>query len=588
MIGRAINYISRVMARLTVLVACLFLALTINAQEHPLSRSDSGIVVKSLAKYERLKADNDLRGASDALNDVAFVYWNNNHYAQAASYYELSLSFNKRIGNENGIAMINNNLGMLYSDLGRYNESLQKFTETLAARRSEKETEGVISALINLSVVHNNLGSYNKSIEYLTEANELARESYDEERMRSVYGMLSETYEKMGDVDKSLEYFELYKTFHEKINREQIANVQTELEEERLQKQILIAEKAQKENELLKQKLELYEKDEQILVRDSLNESLNSSLSKSQLERKILEQDKELAETKAANQELANKQLTVQKKQLRNILLVTIIAVLIIGALIWMGQQRTKRHNEKLAAINESLEKKTKELEVANHTKDRMFSVISHDLRSPITSLQGFFMAIDEFEIPEDLKAALSSVESQLTNSATLLDNLLVWSRSQLETDEPTIQEFPPADLVDHNMRLLQQMATSKGVILDNAVASTDKIKSDPQMVSIVVRNLMQNAIKFTPKGGTVKVDMVHNGKASYLKVSDNGVGMTPEKVQTLFDITTNKTTDGTNNEKGSGLGLIICKELIEKVGGHIEVSSEPGEGTEFSLKFQK
>lgn len=573
------------MARLTVLVACLFWALTINAQEHPLSRSDSGIVVKSLAKYERLKADNDLRGASDALNDVAFVYWNNNHYAQAASYYELSLSFNKRIGNENGIAMINNNLGMLYSDLGRYNESLQKFTETLAARRSEKETEGIISALINLSVVHNNLGSYNKSIEYLTEANDLARESYDEDRMRSVYGMLSETYEKMGNVDKSLEYFELYKTFHEKINRDQIANVQSELQEERLEKQILIAAQ---ENELLKKRLELYEKDEQILAKDSVNESLNSSLSKSQLERKILEQDKELAETKATNESLENKRLTEQKAQLRDILLVTIIAVLIIVALIWMGQQRTKRHNQKLAAINESLEKKTKELEVANHTKDRMFSVISHDLRSPITSLQGFFMAIDEFEIPDDLKAALSSVESQLTNSATLLDNLLVWSRSQLETDEPTIQEFPPADLVDHNMRLLQQMATSKGVTLDNSVASSDKINSDPQMVSIVVRNLMQNAIKFTPKGGTVKVDMVHNGKASYLKVSDNGVGMTSEKVKTLFDITTNKTTDGTNNEKGSGLGLIICKELIEKVGGHIEVSSEPGEGTEFSLKFKK
>ena len=585
MFRHAINYISHVMARLTVLVACLFWALTINAQEHPLSRSDSGIVVKSLAKYERLKADNDLRGASDALNDVAFVYWNNNHYAQAASYYELSLSFNKRIGNENGIAMINNNLGMLYSDLGRYNESLQKFTETLAARRSEKETEGIISALINLSVVHNNLGSYNKSIEYLTEANDLARESYDEDRMRSVYGMLSETYEKMGNVDKSLEYFELYKTFHEKINRDQIANVQSELQEERLEKQILIAAQ---ENELLKKRLELYEKDEQILAKDSVNESLNSSLSKSQLERKILEQDKELAETKATNESLENKRLTEQKAQLRDILLVTIIAVLIIVALIWMGQQRTKRHNQKLAAINESLEKKTKELEVANHTKDRMFSVISHDLRSPITSLQGFFMAIDEFEIPDDLKAALSSVESQLTNSATLLDNLLVWSRSQLETDEPTIQEFPPADLVDHNMRLLQQMATSKGVTLDNSVASSDKINSDPQMVSIVVRNLMQNAIKFTPKGGTVKVDMVHNGKASYLKVSDNGVGMTSEKVKTLFDITTNKTTDGTNNEKGSGLGLIICKELIEKVGGHIEVSSEPGEGTEFSLKFKK
>ena len=576
------------MARLTVLIVCFSFAYALHAQIHPLSRSDSGIVVKSLAKYERLKAESDLRGASSALNDVAFVYWNNNHYAQAASYYELSLSLNKRIGNENGVAMINNNLGMLYSDLGRYNESLQKFTETLAARRSEKETEGIVSALINLSVVHNNLGSYNKSIEYLTEALDFAREKYDEQRMRSVYGMLSETYEKMGNVEKSLYYFDLYKSFHEKIQKDEIQNVNKELEEERIQKQVLIAEKAQKENELLKQKLELYEKEERILTQDSINQSLNTSLTRAEALRSLLEKNKELAETKAQNQQLENRRLTEQKAQLRNILIITVIAVVVIIVLIWIGHRRTKKHNDKLAAINESLERKTKELIVANHTKDRMFSVISHDLRSPITSLQGFFMAIDEFDIPSDLKAALGNVESQLSNSATLLDNLLIWSRSQLETEEPTIQEFELAELVEHNIRLLQQMANSKGIALKNEVKPDDKIKSDPQMLSIVVRNLMQNAIKFTPKGGTVSIGLAHNGKASYLKVSDTGVGMSPEKIRTLFDITTNKTTDGTNREKGSGLGLVICKELVEKVGGNIEVSSELGSGTEFTLKLGK
>ncbi len=574
------------MARLTVLIVCLFIAYSLHAQIHPLSRSDSGIVVKSLAKYERLKAASDLRGASSALNDVAFVYWNNNHYAQAASYYELSLSLNKRIGNENGVAMINNNLGMLYSDLGRYNESLQKFTETLAARRSEKETEGIISALINLSVVHNNLGSYNKSIEYLTEALDFAREKYDEQRMRSVYGMLSETYEKMGNVEKSLYYFDLYKSFHEKIQSDEIQTVNKELEEERIERQRLVAEKAQKENELLKQKLELYEKEEQLLAQDSINQSLNTSLSRVEALRSLLQKNKELAETKAENQELENARLQEQKAQLRTILILTVIAVIIIITLIWIGQRRTKKHNDKLAAINESLERKTKELIVANHTKDRMFSVISHDLRSPITSLQGFFMAIDEFDIPSDLKAALGNVEAQLSNSATLLDNLLIWSRSQLETEEPSIQEFELTELVEHNIRLLQQMANSKGIVLKNHVKPEDKIKSDPQMLSIVVRNLMQNAIKFTPKGGVVSIGLAHNGKASYLRVTDTGVGMSPEKIRTLFDITTNKTTDGTNREKGSGLGLVICKELVEKVGGYIEVASEPGSGTEFTLKF--
>ncbi|MEQ8472116.1 MAG: tetratricopeptide repeat-containing sensor histidine kinase [Marinoscillum sp.] len=574
------------MTRLSILVVSLLWTFTLTAQVHPLSRSDSGIVVKSLEKYERLKDQNDFRGASSALNDVAFVYWNNNHYARAASYYELSLSFNKRIGNENGVAMINNNLGMLYSDLGKYNESLQKFTETLAARRSENKVEGIISALINLSVVHNNLGEYKKSVNCLSEALDLAREKYDEPRMRSVYGMMSETYEKMGNVEKSLFYFDLYRSFHEKIQREEIQTVTRELQEERRERQNLLAEKMQKENEILKQRLELYEKEERILAQDSINQSLYSSLSKAEMQRNLLERDNELAEFKSENQELENQRLQEKESQLRVIFLITVLSIVVILCLIWFGQQRTKRQNEKLAIINASLEGRTSELAIANHTKDRIFSVISHDLRSPITSLQGFFMAIDEFDIPSDLKAALGNVESQLTNSATLLDNLLVWSRSQLETEEPSIQEFKPSELVEHNVRLLQQMANTKQIALQNVISPEDTIKSDPQMVSIVVRNLIQNAIKFTPRGGKVNVELVRNGQASYLKVVDNGVGMSSEKLESLFDITTNRTSNGTEDEKGSGLGLILCKELIEKVGGKIEVKSEVGEGTEFFLKF--
>ncbi|MEQ9303210.1 MAG: tetratricopeptide repeat protein, partial [Marinoscillum sp.] len=526
------------------------------------------------------------RGASSALNDVAFVYWNNNHYARAASYYELSLSFNKRIGNENGIAMINNNLGMLYSDLGKYNEAVQKFTETLAARRSENKVEGIISALINLSVVHNNLGEYKKSVDCLSEALDLAREKYDEPRMRSVYGMMSETYEKMGNVEKSLYYFDLYRSFHEKIQKDEIQTVNRELQEERRERQNLLAEKMQRENEILRQRLELYEKEEKIQAQDSINQSLYSSLSKAEMERNLLERDNELAAIKSENQELENDKLKEQESQLRIVLIITVLSVIVILGLIWIGQQRTRKQNEKLAVINASLEGRTNELAIANHTKDRIFSVISHDLRSPITSLQGFFMAIDEFDIPSDLKAALGNVESQLTNSATLLDNLLVWSRSQLETEEPSIQEFKPSELVDHNVRLLQQMANTKEIELQNVISPEDTIKSDPQMVSIVVRNLIQNAIKFTPRGGKVNVELVRNGQASYLKVVDTGVGMNSDKLASLFDITTNRTSNGTENEKGSGLGLILCKELIEKVGGKIDVKSQEGQGTEFFLKF--
>ncbi len=223
---------------LRVLLAFFFILIfwSGHAQEYPLSKSDSGIVFKSLEKYEALIAKDDFRGASGALNDVAFVYWNNNHYAEAATYYEKSLVLNERVSNENGIAMINNNLGMLYADIGRYEESLAAFTKTLAARRASNEPAGVISALVNISVVLNNLHKYSESIKHLSEAIDIARELYDKHQMRSVYGMLSETYEKMGEVEKSLQYFELYKSFHEDIQRAEIKGMNRELAEEKTRK----------------------------------------------------------------------------------------------------------------------------------------------------------------------------------------------------------------------------------------------------------------------------------------------------------------------------------------------------------------
>ncbi|WP_258100913.1 ATP-binding protein [Marinoscillum pacificum] len=576
------SHLQRFLIRI-VFLFLLIIPLIGYSQEHPLSKSDSGIVIKSLEKYEYLSELKDWRGASEALNQVAFVYWNNNHYATAADYYERSLAFNEQVGNENGIAMIHNNLGMLYADLERFDESLDSFTKTLASRKSNKESIGVISASINLSVVLNNLERYDESIDHLMEALDIARELFDEEQMRSVYGMLSETYEKKGDVEKSLKYFELYRSFHEDINKRKIAEINQELQVEKGAKELLEIEKAQQEIEALRQQLELYE---EIDEKDSINQYLNSKLSKRELALQLLEKDKQLSDMRVHEEKVEREKLEARQQFwiIFGVLIVSFFVILTL--LITRHNRKITRYNEKLKSQNEEIADQKVELVKANNTKDKIFSVISHDLRSPISSLRGFFYYIDEFDVSEELKEALGGVESQLSNSATLLDNLLVWSRSQLENADPDISEIEVGSLIDQSIRLLEPLAIEKGIALANHVDKHSYIKSDERFVDITLRNLIQNAIKFTPKGGTVQVRLDHEQSATILKIKDTGVGMSSEKLKTLFDISTNKTTNGTNNEKGSGLGLIICKELIEKVGGFIEVSSELGVGTEFSLKF--
>lgn len=568
---------------------CLTLILincAVFAQKHPLSRSDSGIIHTNLEKYEFLITKKDFRSASGALNDIAFVYWNNNHYREAADYYERSLTLNEKVANENGVAMINNNLGMLYADLGEYDKSLVSFTKTLAARRSSKEPVGIISALINLSVVLNNQQAYSTSVEHLLEALDIARGLYDKHQMRSVYGMLSETYEKMGQVEKSLHYFEFYKSFHEEIQKETVNSLSKELAKEKVEKQIIESEKAMKENELLRRELEILRQEDVIQSKDSITQELYANLSKNQIVIQLLEKEKKLNDLQAVAQAQKNEQLRKERRGLMIISSIVVLSILIIAGLVLANLRRTKKYAKSLDEKNQSIEQQNVEVQKANELKDRLFSIIAHDLRSPISSLQGFFNAIDEFEVDEELRLALGSVESQLTNSATLLDNLLIWSTSQIKNSEPKSEPVKVRLLVEESFKLLDLQAAKKSIKLTCDVPEDAILQSDRNMLNIVIRNLIQNAVKFTSAGGTVKVKFERDASRQVISVADSGIGMNKGQLDQLFDIRTNRSSQGTANEKGSGLGLILCKELIEKINGLIEVNSQPGVGSEFKLKF--
>lgn len=570
------------------LLILLLFSLSVQAQYHPLSKSDSGIILNNLEKYEFLLGKEDLRGASEALNNAAFVFWTNNFYKEAVDLYTNSLNLNERLANENGIAMINNNLGMLYADLGEYESSLDHFTRTLAARRASQEPVGIISAEVNMAVVLNNLGRYDESVKLLLEALDIAREMYDKYQMRSVYGMLSETYEKMGEVEKSLTYFSFYKSFHEEIQREEIVGIKSELKEERIEKQLIEAEKTKQEMELLKKQLEIYEKDELIQSKDSINQSLYANLSRKEIEIQLLEKENQVKNLEAEAAEALNQKLARERNYLYLIIGIGLLFVIIITLLVRNHNRKTKRYADSLEEKNKSIEIKKAELEEANNLKDRIFSIISHDLRSPISSFRSFFHIIDDVKLEPSVRAGFDSIESQLTNSAMLLENLLSWSISQIKKEEPRIEEVVVSEVVEENFQFLKIHADKKNQALVNSVKKGSILQTDRQILTIVLRNLIQNAIKFTPKGGRVEVTFDSSEWVATIQVLDNGLGMTAEKIKTLFSISKNRSSSGTDKEKGSGLGLILCKELVEKANGMIEVESTPNKGSSFKLKFNK
>jgi hypothetical protein len=239
----------------------------------------------------------------------------------------------------------------------------------------------------------------------------------------------------------------------------------------------------------------------------------------------------------------------------------------------------------------EKLEKYSQELKELNAGKDKLFSIIAHDLRSPFNPLLGISeIMVNDFEslTPEEIKDYNKEIYNSLKNEYKLLENLLNWSRLETGQMEFNPQKINLYDKIESVISLLSGNAKLKDIALVNETDKDIFVSADPVMLNSILQNLISNSIKFTNKDGLIKIyaEKVSNDFIQ-ITVSDNGVGMTNDQTNNLFGLTA-ASTKGTNDEKGTGLGLMICKEMAERQGGTISVKSEVGKGTDMSFTLPK
>ncbi len=240
----------------------------------------------------------------------------------------------------------------------------------------------------------------------------------------------------------------------------------------------------------------------------------------------------------------------------------------------------------------EKLRKYAEKLEVSNNAKAKLFSIISHDLRGPIGNLKSMIELILEnptsFNLDE-LTLILTELKNSSVRTYELLENLLYWAKSQLNQIEYSPQKFDVKKPVEQTVNILRQVAKQKEIqIIDQIQPDTFFVNADIEMVKIILRNLISNAIKFTPRGGTITLLGYEDEKFVTVGVKDTGVGIPYEKLVKIFDNETFFTSYGTENEKGTGLGLQIVKEFVSKNKGRLWVESKPGRGSIFYFTLPK
>ncbi len=238
-----------------------------------------------------------------------------------------------------------------------------------------------------------------------------------------------------------------------------------------------------------------------------------------------------------------------------------------------------------LAESQEKLKHANSDLEKSNKEKDKFFSIIAHDLKSPLASLSGLLQMIQDERDTMDDDEKHEILGLLLNNSKHvygLLENLLDWSRVQRKAIQFKPIKILARDIADETLQLLEAQATNKNISLINEIEDKIAVSADYMMYSTLIRNLVSNAIKFTPEGGKIIVKTENEDSFVKFSIIDNGVGMNEEMQAKLFKIHEHITSVGTNNERGTGLGLILCQEFVTLHKGQIGVTSKEGEGSIF------
>lgn len=542
---------------------------------------------------------------------IARIFEEVGDYYKSAQFLEQALSINGKLNNMNVRVLIDNKLGEVNAALGKIDEAFTYYQQILDYKDELLQPEIEAEALMNLAHLHMMEKEYPKALETRKKALSILRSIPDRKNEAANLQAIGDLYLLMRNESRAMANYvaslEIRQELEDKLGQAASYNDIGALyfQQDSLRKAVnnlrlglTAAQEAQAQHEIRKsykylskcyRGLNNYKK---ALEYQDLFLAINDFIENENSERQLLEIqnryviDKKQSQINALeiNRVQREKKLEAQQR-FQNFLMICIGLILVIVILVLYLYFSKRRSNRILQEANTTVENQNEELQELNSTKDKFFSIISHDLKGPLnslTSFSGLLMNHTEAMSKEEIKMLATDLDKSLKNLFALLENLLEWSRSQTGNIDFTPEEFDLKEMLEENKTLLEGQAQNKKIEIVCAAQSSQLVKAHKNSITTVIRNLLSNAIKFTPEEGTITLNTVKQGNEIITAVQDTGVGIPPDVVDKLFRLDTKHSTKGTANEKGTGLGLVLCREFVEKNGGRIWVKSEEDKGSTF------
>ncbi len=512
------------------------------------SYNNLGVIYLHLANYNKAleylqKAWSVSEGIADVVfmiklsNNLGIVYMKLENYDKALEYYQKTLNNCIETNNKEQEGTCLNNIGIVYWYLEDYNKALEYYLNAVKISEDIGDKWSVSNTSRNIGEVYIKFHDYNNSLLYLNKGLKIAEELDSKHLIKDCYVTFSELYFAKGDYKKAYEYHTLYSEIKDSIFSEETGKNIAEME--------VKFETVKKEKEI-----EILEKEHEINV------------------------------------------LKLKKHKIqRNLLIISSLFILLIVIILYSRFLFKKKTNEQLRIAIKKISKSEADLKESNNAKDKFFTIISHDLKGPFNSLLGISELLIKRAKGYDKEKILNfsnAINTSAHDLYDLVENLLLWGRTQSGNLQNNPEKVNLRESVINNISVLKSSAEKKNIILYHEIPENTYVYVDINIVSMVIRNLMSNALKFTNSGGKVSITSVEKDNLVEISVIDTGIGISEENRKKLFRIDIHYTTKGTSDENGTGLGLILCKEFVEKSGGKIWVESESGNGSNFKFTLPK
>ncbi|MEM9675147.1 MAG: tetratricopeptide repeat-containing sensor histidine kinase [Bacteroidota bacterium] len=530
-------------------------------------KADFGVSVqyflKSLEAAELIEDSTSLAGG---LNNVGAIMELQERYDEALDYYQQSLRIKKQLGDSLSYARTLNNIGNVYGNLKQNEEAARYLEQALRIKRKSDKDGSLALSLTNLGIVYKDLKQYDKALNCYHEALEIDRRLGKKEGMLSIANNLAELFIQTEQLDSALDY----------ANRAYKLAIDIDAKERLLGSANTLAKihELRNENSLALQYLHRYND----LREEIFNE--NKSQQIAELEARYETEKKELTIEKL-EQEKQVHSLEIQQARTQQLIYLLLLLIIALLGVVGLYFYRTKiKTNRLLSAQN-------KQLAHLNATKDKLFAIVSHDLKNPLSAFRSITETLHQHMTemsPKEVRFFIDEIYQSSQQLNDLLHNLLQWASAQTSSLQLEPEAFSPSVIIEKCMGHLQAQANEKSITLQNLVSPTSEVYADRKMIQTIIRNLISNAIKFTPEGGTISVTAKPAENYVALSVSDTGIGIAEENLAALFRVDANVQAIGTSPEKGTGIGLILCKELADLNHCEFRVTSKLGEGSTFAL----